>query len=418
LQANDALAAHDPSYRRDAGPLHTDLTADELRALLPLDTVLLRIDWHDADRLSVIAVSVRDHVLTARHALVSIPRQPFQDVADFARNHRAAQVGPLDEALARIDLLGALGGQAFAHAIVLPDPATSRLPLAALGPVGNRLLDRCEDITWLPNLLPLRTRQAPHGPRSGSLMFAPRAFGDTRWHDLALQHPLEDEQQYLDRAASVENVRRLAPRADVVAFYAHGKHIDGQAAMQRHDDLTGPSLLLAGGDRLSLTALITEWAGAERIELWGCESGVSLSADPFPVIVDEAFGFDYEFLKVGARSAIGSLYPVAEVPTAVMLAHYRRRLSEGALAPRALADAQRYWVTTAMPEILALVTSDPTDGLARYARARGVSPPSTPPGNVARPPDPATYARMFGSPLVWAAFRFVGVCERRPAARR
>ncbi len=41
----------------------------------------------------------------------------------------------------------------------------------------------------------------------------------------------------------------------------------------------------------------------ERVELWGCESGVSLSTAPFPVIVDEAFGFDYEFLRVAARGA-------------------------------------------------------------------------------------------------------------------
>jgi len=149
-QASDALAAHDPSYRRDAGPLHTDLSADELRALLPPDTVLLRIDLQDVERLSVIAVWVREHVLTARHALVAVPRELFPDLAAFARCPRAAQVGPLEDALARIDLSVALGGHAFAHAVVLPDPAAARLPLAALGPVGNRLLDPCEDITWLP----------------------------------------------------------------------------------------------------------------------------------------------------------------------------------------------------------------------------------------------------------------------------
>ncbi len=161
------------------------------------------------------------------------------------------------------------------------------------------------------------------------------------------------------------------------------------------------------GDLLRLSALTTEWAGAERIELWGCESGVNLPIQALGILVDEAFGFDYEFLRVGARSAIGSLYAVLELPTAVMVDHYRRRLGEGAPAPRALADAQRYWIATAMPEILALVKENPTRGLARYAESRGIAPPST------RAFDPEASARLYRCPLVWAAFRFVGVCERR-----
>lgn len=76
-------------------------------------------------------------------------------------------IGPLDDALARIDLSVVLSGQVLAHAVMLPDPAAARLPLAAFGQVRNRLLDPGEDITWLPNLLPIRTRQAPHAPRSG-----------------------------------------------------------------------------------------------------------------------------------------------------------------------------------------------------------------------------------------------------------
>jgi tetratricopeptide (TPR) repeat protein len=422
-RARFALASRDPSHALTDGPFATDLDAVELATIIPADTVLLRIDVV-AGALRTIAVRLDHGQLDARHASVDLPPRLFASLHAYAEgreDERAVLASELTLALATLDIGLCLGDTRVSHVVVLPNAHAARLPLAAIGPAGRRLLDLCDDITWLPSLIALRSRQASHRPRQGQATIAPQAFGRTTWHALALQHSVPEERCFIDRLATVEMVLRQAPKADVVAFYAHGRYIDSRRALEHDgdDDLDdddgddqapGASLELADGESMPLHALTDQWAGVERVELWCCESGVNLPMAPLGLVVDEAFGFDYEFLRVGARSAIGSLYAVLELPTAVIMDHYRRRLTEGVTAPRALADAQRYWISTAMPEIAAHLRENRTLGLARYAEARGIKPPRT------RALDAETFTRLYGSPLAWAPFRFVGVCERRPLA--
>lgn len=413
-RARLALATRDAAHSMTRGPFQADLDAAELQALMPADTVFIRIDVVDRE-LRAIAALVEDGELRARHTSVPVPSDLFSGLQAYADGRdRDALASSLTKSLATLDIAPVLGSGRQAHAVVLPGALAARLPLAAIGPPGRRLLDLCDDITWLPSTIPLRSRQAPHRPRTGQVTFAPRTFGRTKWHDLALQQSLPDERSFTDRLATVEMVLRQAPAADVVAFYAHGTYIDTRRAIHNGEDkadgdvAVGPSLELADRESMPLQALTHQWGGLERVELWCCESGVHLPMDPMGLVVDEAFGFDYEFLRVGARSAIGSLYEVLEVSTAVIMDHYRRRLTEGAPAPRALADAQRYWITTAMPEVVAHLQENPTRGLARYAESRGIKAPPT--GAL----DPEAFKRLFDCPLAWAAFRFVGVCDRRP----
>lgn len=146
-------------------------------------------------------------------------------------------------------------------------------------------------------------------------------------------------------------MRERAGRADVISFYTHGRHASD----------AGPSIDLADG-ALGVGQVADEWAGAERVELWACQSGVSLPLDWLtPVGVDEPFGLDFQLLRLGARSAIGTLWDVPEVVTAAIVRDYRRRLGESIAAPAALAAAQRWWLNEGSPALVALLAERPLD---------------------------------------------------------
>jgi hypothetical protein len=370
-------------------------------------TLLLRLAIDSVGKLIAISVSLEGEALAARVASCVLPSDVFDLMRERARKPGTSAVASsLTERLAAIDVSPALGELRYPRVIVLPSSAVARFPIAALGPPGSRLLDRADEITWLPNLFALRAPSEPNTVRSGGLMVAPRDPGGTRWHDLALAAVLPDEHWLRDEQATLQSVEQLARTARTISFYAHGSYVDTERAME--DDLpAGPSVTLACGDRLQLSSLLEQWNGVARVELWACESGINLPMDPLGVLVDEAFGLDYEFLRVGARSAIGSLYAVAELVTAVQVSRYRQRLLDGASSPRALADAQRTWIERDMHRIIDLLREDPVEGLARFAFEHGVTLPK----GAIRGGDATAYQRLLSCPALWAAFRFVGVNE-------
>lgn len=405
-----ALAAREPAHSLTDGPFQADLGQTELQTLLEPGSVFLRFTLDASGRLLVISVSLDGGELVARHAALLVPRTLFCLLAEYTDGGERARISAsLAEALAGLDLSSVLGDGRQRRAVVLPSSAVARLPLAGLGPPGARLIDRFEEITWLPNLLPLRSRQDSHRPRRGVLTVAPGERGNTKWHDLAVRRDLADERRLVRRGATVEQVLTYATTADIVSFYAHGSYVDG-GTVPKGDGVWGPAIALADGEKLTLSSLTDQWEGVERVELWCCKSGVNMPMDPMGVAVDEAFGFDYEFLRVGARSAIGTLYEVSEIPTAVIADHFRGRVIAGVAAPAALADAQRHWIAQALPELIGFLHEDPGEGLARFAAARGVVLPSR--GRV----EASAFEALLRSPLAWAAFRFVGVAERRPLA--
>ncbi|WP_437737341.1 CHAT domain-containing protein [Sorangium sp. So ce1335] len=397
-------------YRR---PWVYRLTADLLRDLLRehRDHALIRLSL-TADLL-VLAVWLEGDELVARSHRVRVPEHLHSRLALHQRDPEQAPAQDIAADLLALDLSPALPPQPMAHAVVLPSFMASFLPLAAIGPAGGTLLDRFDAVTCMPCLTPLFDRQSPHPPRAGLLTVAP---GQTCHHGIALDVALPGERQLTDAAATVDRVLEAAREADVVCFYTHGCH-EGEL---------GPEIQLHDG-ALDRSRLDARWIGMERVELWACQSGVNLPYDFLTPPVDETFGLDNELLNVGVRSAIGTLWRVPDLVTACLVHRYRRGLLEGRAAPRALADAQRWWRDEGVRALgQRLRCMPPREALRDFAQQLGLGTTideahvdallgPAPAGGRSEEKVERVLARL-ANPLSWAGFRFVGVAERRPSA--
>ena len=373
-----------------------------------------------AEDLLVISTWLEGDEVVARHHRVPVPEGLFRLLRDYERDPADA---PLDRlariqvAFEAIDLSPALPPKRMTHGVLLPSFLGFFLPLGALGPRGRTPLDRFDALSWMPCLAQLFIRQVPLGPREGVVSVAP---GETRHHAFAFGVPLPGETRLEGPGATEDRVLSVAAVADVLCLYTHGEHTSPR----------GPHVQLYGGDYLSEPDYGDNgWAGMERIELWACQSGVNVPTDPLTTAVDEAFGLDVEFVRHGVRSAIGTLWPVPDLVTACLVRHFRRGLLRGLPAPRALADAQRFWRDEGAQSLLdhLMNTGSPEEGLRSFQATLGagaelpldeadlealLGPVASPAEN--RQARIEARVRRLSHPLAWAGFRFVGVAERRP----
>lgn len=425
LRARDLLAARAPAkYLADLSPTDV-LDSARLRTLLeesPGD-VFLRV--HLGAELFAVCVWLEQGAVAGRTLRRALnPREVSAVTSLYATASaggldRGAETPSLSDALATLlptlDVSAALPDGAIEHLVVLPSRLAALLPWAASGARGATLLDRAGAISYLPNLTPRVMRQRVAQSRAGGALVAPGACCDppTAFHGVAFAKVGADEETLFEERATRDEVLRCAATADVVSIYTHGIHVAGE----------GAELALAGC-ALSLDDLGAGWVGCERVELWACQSGVNVPTDMLTPWVDEAFGIDVAFHYVGVRSTIGSLWSVPAFVTSHLAHRYREALREHGDAPRALADAQRWWrdrVVSSLPDLLArtpeaelsdavaalLGTRASHDDLARTLgpmRADARLPPQ----------EQARLVRMFTSPEAWAGFRFLGVAERRP----
>ncbi|HET7505959.1 MAG TPA: CHAT domain-containing protein, partial [Kofleriaceae bacterium] len=371
-----------------------------VRISLAKDLLIVAV-WRDDDgRLATGAHRLRLHRDHWRQ--LNKARQPELGAA------RAALTAMLE----RLDLSPALPQGRHDRVVVLPSSDAAFLPLGALGPPGKRLLDRFDSILWLPCLYPLRTRQDAHPPRERTLIVTP----DGTWlRDLAIGRTCSDEVRLDGENATRSQVLDRASTAEVACFYTHG----------HHKRLEGPSIDLADG-AINIADLSNRWVGMERVELWACETGVSIPADPLiPPGVDEPFGLDFEFLRVGARSAIGTLWEVPEIVTAAIVRRYRRDVASGRDPARALADAQRWWLAEGLPALLRLAEGSSEEaafaafvswlgGEVSASGAPGTLGPRRDPDTAMDPNEIQRWREYLACPVAWAGFRFVGVPDRRP----
>jgi tetratricopeptide (TPR) repeat protein len=412
----EQLSAIDPGYDTRDMPWLFRLTRDVLRNLLleHPDHALVRISL--TSDLFVIAVWLEGDEVVARGRRVATPRGLFRQLEAYGKDVKTAPLEPLTAAFAALDLSAVLPSRRMAHAVLLPSYLASLLPLGALGPTGKTLLDHFDALSWMPCLTPLFARHSPGRRRAGTVSVAP---GGTSHHVLALGVPLSDELQIEGEQATVEHVLDVARSADVMCFYTHGQH-EGEH---------GPEISLHG-DRLDEQSIQHAWTGMERVELWACQSGVNVPSDPLTPPVDETFGLDNLFVRRGVRSAIGTLWKVPDLVTACMVRTYRNGLESGLPAPRALANAQRWWRDEGAQSLRQHLTRMPiAEGLAAFAATlgelveAGVSDAEieallgpAPAGGASTNSDIEKRLDRLAHPMAWAGFRFVGVAERRPIA--
>ncbi|MGN9813409.1 CHAT domain-containing protein [Micromonospora sp. BQ11] len=145
-------------------------------------------------------------------------------------------------------------------------------------------------------------------------------------------------------------------------------------------------LRLAGGDELTLGELLDGQLlrDARLVVASACQTAITNVLR----LPDEAVGLPAGFLRAGAAGVIGTLWPVADLPTALLMRRfYVHLLGEGEAPPlspaAALRAAQQWLVRLSDAELAALFSGAP----------------APPPGHSAGP---------FAHPYFWAGFVVAG----------
>ncbi|MBK8265120.1 MAG: CHAT domain-containing protein [Nannocystis sp.] len=193
---------------------------------------------------------------------------------------------------------------------------------------------------------------------------------------------MPNEHRLRDELATLSALTQRLPHADVLCFYAHGDHPEVGKRESPYIELADGRLHMHGPQAM-------DWRGLERVEFWACKTGVDVPFDPRSSLAAELFGVDGQALYAGARSAIGTLLSVNDFITAQISHAYRRELVRGQRADRALCTAMRRWRDRELEPFVAQLLAE--------------GPPA----------EREALARIYRSPLVWAGYRFVGVCEHR-----
>jgi len=157
--------------------------------------------------------------------------------------------------------------------------------------------------------------------------------------------------------------------------------------------------------------------GANRIELWACQSGTNIPLHILASNVNEAFGMDMKMLEWGAKTSIGTLWAVPELVTAHIKRHYDSLLVQGKLASSALLGAQRWWVSKGADDVLYDIK---TNGIANYLKSINYNSANyesidAPLGPILSSNDSVSsfdldkLEKSFKHPASWAGIRFCGV---------
>jgi CHAT domain-containing protein/tetratricopeptide (TPR) repeat protein len=414
-----ALFHAEPGFARAKEVSGREMQPEDLTSLLSEHPghVLLRLDLRQ-DLLAV-AVWMEDGRVVGRSTSVPVPdgifalmREATEDYIQFRETQR------LSELFAGMNLSAVLPARRGGRAVLLPSSSAARLPLAALGPEGARPIDRFDSIIWLPCLYPMRLRPVATPSRSEDVVAIPvpnpRPPGKgrgTHFHDVGLLPALPGERRLTGTEVTSESLQQAASRARILCIYTHGKHPPGELPQLQLDSGMWPAAHLHGALN-----------GAERVEVWACQSGVHLPTDPLTPLSNEGLGLDFSLVQAGARTAIGTQWSVPDAVTGLLLRRYRQGLARGMDAALALAEAQRWWVQEGQAGLSQSLRAHTDDATAvwRFAASLGVeAPEDTPPGTAwaqLSPGPPMTREEQqrelelkLAGPVAWAGFRFVGV---------
>lgn len=369
--------------------------------------------------LLVICVWLEDGQLESRAIQLSMPDGLLDLLWALRENPRPDHIDypALTTALQALDLSPVLPPHRSRRAIVLPSLWASFLPLATIGPPGKALLDHFDSILFMPSTAGLVMRQDARRPRAGGLVVIPqRTFNGntTDLEDAAFATRLPGETHLHGSSATIAAVADAMLTADVVSIYSHG----------RHEGDTGPYLELRDGKFDTTLGGSRHWEGIERVELWGCQSGVNMPHDPLTPTVDEGFGFDSTLISFGVRTALGTLWTVSEIVTAYIVRSYREQLLLGSDPATALAHSQRRWRDHGISELERHLRGsvDPSEGIRRFLLAQGIDVEHTTLGTTLgagkplRQDELQPYLAWFACPATWGGYRFLGL-PNQPARR-
>lgn len=176
-------------------------------------------------------------------------------------------------------------------------------------------------------------------------------------------------------------VRQLANHG-VWHFACHGR-ADIQAPLES-------SLFVGSEERLTLRTLLGQASVAARLAvLSACETARSGVA-----VVDEVVGLSSGFLQVGAAGVIGSLWPVPEVSTTLLMSRFYQLWRQSELDPAEAFRRAQQWVRTS-------TNAEKRDRFPQLGELSGA-------GLTGRAKTYWEGGRTHAHPYYWAGFTYVG----------
>lgn len=390
----------DPDYFK--ARLRTyQITFDDLTEALNAhpEQVLVKIDIEDHydDALIIVVYQQNDEIIAKGYSF-NLPKNLINNVAAFVANDKDVSTNwDLDF----IDWKKILPSH-LSKISLLPSFFASHIPWVATGKAGEKLYQLVSEINWLPSLMYLYEQVKYSDEKSQRTCIC---GGDTLFEKLAVQaYPEVNVTQSMD-----EVVNQLT-HSSVFSFYGHCEH--------KHPDR--PSLLFKDYVIRDVEMRLGV-RGAERIELWACQSGSNIPLHFLPSQVNEAFGMDMRMLEYGAKTAIGSLWAVPELVTAHIKAEYDKLVTSGLGASEALLSAQRWWVESGADDELRKIT---TIGEKKYLKTLGchyekkqameaLMGPVLASGANKSKFDVSVLDDSFKHPSAWSGMRFCGLSEQQ-----
>lgn len=200
----------------------------------------------------------------------------------------------------------------------------------------------------------------------------------------------EDRRQvFYAEDATEEGLLHILPNASHIHLACHG--------LFDPDDPLSSRLQLAGGDRLELREILARepFRGTRLVVLSACQTALT----DFLQLPDEVIGLPAGFLQAGAAGVVGTLWPVDDLSTALLMVRFYELHLETRLSPaQALGKAQIWLRDATASEILVWC-----EGRSRGTGNRGIAAAVALRLGLEEPE-----YRPFADPFYWAPFVFVG----------
>jgi CHAT domain-containing protein len=210
---------------------------------------------------------------------------------------------------------------------------------------------------------------------------------------VAALFPDDARRQLQEHQALRTAVLEALPGANYLHFACHGTF--------DLDEPLASALMLAGEERLTLRDLLDGDLDLSMVRLAvlsACQTGIT----DYRTAPDEALGFPVGFLQAGVPGVVSTLWPVADISSALLLARFYKLHLDGGLDPvEALGQAQ-IWLRKATAAELELAGHFSRRFQDSRRRDRGAA-------RLMRYYRANPNARPFAHPFYWAGFVFTGI---------
>jgi CHAT domain-containing protein len=327
------LNSRESSFSRAVAPHSSVLSIQEIKELLPEDTLLIQF-YYQLDDFMAWGIS-RDRATQFIHRKLEERKINLwvRQFHEACMHHRPT--GKLSRKLASIFLEPFKERLSSGHKVVfIPYGSSFSIPFQALSFQGEPL-SKTHEVSYLTAaamLQFLHPKERAEQKKDKSLLVIGNPTLDlpaAEQEAIAIAGLFPGAKLLTREKATEERVRELIPHFDFIHIATHGH-------LSESNPLTS-SLLLAEGDEISLYELMGIPIKAELVVLSACNTGQGDSSER-----DDVIGLTRGLLASGAQSALVSLWPVADASASLFMQHFYGLLSQGVPVGRALRESQEY----------------------------------------------------------------------------